>query len=101
MLPGGPSEKFGNRYETWCTVAELMRLLHGNTDTLRIEVPGIDKAEFVVSTGTRRQAHQARRSHHEGKWRFAALRSDGLISYIGEFRIPDGRKQSVCLHVGQ
>ena len=92
MLPGGPAAKLGNRYETWCAVAELMRLLHGDADTLRIEEPGIDKAEFVVSTGTRREAHQVKRSHHEGKWRFAALRADGLISYIGEFLADDNNQ---------
>ena len=92
MLPGGPAAKLGNRYETWCAVAELVRLLHGETDTLRIEVPDTDKAEFVVSTGTRREAHQAKRSHHEGKWRFAALRDGGLISYIGEFLADDNNR---------
>ena len=85
MLPGGPAAKLGNRYETWCTVAELMRLLHGETDALRIEEPGIDKSDFVVSAGTYREAHQVKRSHPDGKWRLAALRADGLISYIGEF----------------
>ena len=84
MLPGGAAAKLGNRYETWCAVAEMVRLLHGETDTLRIEVPGIDKAEFVVAAGTRREAHQAKRSHPAGKWSFAALRADGLLRYVGE-----------------
>ena len=84
MLPGGAAAKLGNRYETWCAVAEMVRLLHGETDTLRIEVPGIDKAEFVVAAGTRREAHQTKRSHPAGKWSFAALRADGLLRYIGE-----------------
>ncbi|MDE0218329.1 MAG: hypothetical protein OXJ90_03575 [Spirochaetaceae bacterium] len=94
MLPGGPAAKLGNRYETWCAVAELLRLLHGETDTLRIEVPGIDKADFVVSTGTHRAAHQVKRSHHDGKWSFAELRAEGLISYIGEF-LADGNNRFV------
>ena len=92
MLPGGPAAKLGNRYETWCAVAELMRLLRGETDTLRIEVPGIDKAEFVVSTGMRCEAHQVKRSHHKGKWSFAALRRAGLIRYIGEFLADDNNQ---------
>ena len=62
-----------------------MRLLRGKTDTLRVEVPGDDKVDFVVSAGTRREAHQVKRSHPEGKWRFAALRADGLIRHIGEY----------------
>ena len=92
MLPGGPAAKLGHRYETWCAVSELTRLLHGETDTLRIEEPGIDKSDFVVSTGTRREAHQVKRSHHEGKWSFAALRAGGLISYIGEFLADDNNR---------
>ena len=92
MLPGGPAAKFGNRYETWCAVAELVRLLHGEADTLRIEVPGIDKAEFVVATGTRREAHQVKRSHPEGKWSFAALRADGLIRDIGKYVADDNSR---------
>ena len=85
MLPGGPAAKLGSRYETWCAVAELMRLLYDDADTLRIEVPGIDKAEFVVSIGPRHEAHQVKRSHAAGKWSFAALRADGLIRYIGKY----------------
>ena len=92
MLPGGPAAKLGNRYETWCVVADFMRLLHGEADTLRIEVPGIDKAEFVVGKGTQREAHQVKRSHPEGKWSFAALRAAGLISYIGEFLADDNNR---------
>ena len=92
MLRGGPAAKLGNRYETWCATAELVRLLHGETDTLRIEVPGIDKAEFVVGTGTRREAHQVKRSHPNGKWSFAALRADGLIGYIGKYLADDNSR---------
>ena len=92
MLPGGPAAKLGSRYETWCAVAELTRLLHGEADALRIEVPGIDKADFVVETSTRREAHQVKRSHPDGKWSFAALRAAGLISYIGGFLADDNNR---------
>ena len=92
MLPGGPAAKLGNRYETWCTLAELVRLLNGQSDVLRIEVPGIDKAEFVVWTGTSREAHQAKRSHSAGTWSFAALRTDGLIRDIGKFLTEDNSR---------
>ena len=92
MLPGGPAAKLGNRYEAWCAVAELVRLLDGKSDTLRIEVPGVDKAEFVVAAGTQREAHQVKRSHPEGKWRFAALCADGLIREIGEYLADDNSR---------
>lgn len=83
-LPGGPADKLGNRYEKWWTLSELVRMLGGETEAIRIEDLGVDKAEFVVTTGTRRELHQARRSHPNGKWSLAALRSDGLLQVIDQ-----------------
>ena len=83
-LPGGPADKLGNRYEKWWTVSECVRLLHGDTDAIRIEDPGVEKAEFVVTAGPRRELHQAKRSHRNGKWTLPALDSDGLLQAIGD-----------------
>ena len=83
-LPGGPADKLGNRYEKWWTVSECVRLLHGDTDAIRIEDPGVEKAEFVVRAGPRRELHQAKRSHPNGKWSLPALASDGLLQAIGD-----------------
>ena len=59
-LPGGPGDKLGNRYEKWWRLSELVRLLQGDTETIRIEDPGVDKAEFVVTTGAGRELHQVK-----------------------------------------
>ena len=83
-LPGGPADKLGNRYEKWWTLSEFVRMLGGETEAIRIEEPGIDKAEFVVTTGMRRELHQVKRSHPSGKWSLAELSSDGLLQAIGE-----------------
>lgn len=83
-LPGGPANKLGNRYEKWWTVSQLVRMLHGETDEIRIEDPRIKKAEFVVKTGSFREFHQVKRSHPSGKWSLATLRSNGLLQAIGE-----------------
>ena len=82
-LPGGPANKLGNRYEKWWTVSECVRMLHGDTEAIRIEPPGVEKAEFVVTVGSRQELHQAKRSHPNGKWSLAALASDGLLQAIG------------------
>ena len=82
-LPGGPADKLGNRYEKWWTVSECVRMLRGDTEAIRIEDPGVEKAEFVVTVGSRREIHQAKRSHSNGKWSLAALASDGLLQPIG------------------
>ena len=83
-LRGGPAAKLGNRYELWWTVSEFVRLLRGDTEAIRIEDPGVEKAEFVVTTGTQRELHQAKRHHPKGKWSLAALRGGGLLEAIGE-----------------
>ena len=82
-LPGGPANKLGNRYEKWWTVSECVRMLRGDTKAIRIEDPGVEKAEFVVTVGSRRELHQAKRSHPNGKWSIPALASDGLLQAIG------------------
>ena len=84
MLPGGPAAKVGNRYETWWTVDQLLLMLDGETETLRIEVPEIDKVDFVVTTGARREFHQVKRSHPRGNWSLASLRSDGLLGAMAK-----------------
>jgi len=74
-LPGGASDKLGNRYELWWTVSQLIHILNAKADSIRIEDPGADKAEFVVTSGARRELHQAKRSHTSGKWSLSTLGS--------------------------
>ena len=83
-LPGGAADKLGNRYERWWTLSELVRMLNGETVGLRIEDPAVEKAEFVVETGSHREIHQARRSHPTGKWTLQRLRAEGLLRAVGE-----------------
>ena len=83
-LPGGPADKVGNRYEQWWTLSELVRMLNGETEALRIEDPGVEKAEFVVTTGSRRELHQAKRSHPTGKWTIHELRARGVLAAAGK-----------------
>ena len=83
-LPGGPADKLGNRYEKWWTVSECVRMLRGDTDAIRIEDPGVEKAEFVVTAGPRRELHQVKRSRSEGNWSIYALSKDGLLQAIGD-----------------
>ena len=81
-LPGGPADKFGNRYESWWTVFQLIRIIRGDADSIRIEEPTVDKAEFVVTAGDHRELHQARSSHPNGKWSLSSLRYKGLLQSI-------------------
>jgi hypothetical protein len=85
-LPGGSSDKFGNRYETWWTALQLERILQGELESIRIEDPGVEKAEFVVSKGAFREFHQAKRSAPNGKWSLSDLasQSNGILQSIGQ-----------------
>ena len=83
-LPGGPADKLGNRYEKWWTVEQCVRMLRDETEAIRIEPPGVEKVDFVVTAGPRRELHQVKRSHPNGKWSLAALASDGLLKAIGD-----------------
>ena len=83
-LPGGAAAKLGNRFEKWWTLSELVRMLRGETDSLRIEVPGLDGVEFVVKCGSRCEFHQAKRSHSSGAWSVAALASARVLRHIGK-----------------
>lgn len=72
-LPGGPTDKSGNRYENWWTVWQLVRMLQGACESIRIEDPGVHKAEFALAVGGVREWHQAKRSHPSGRWTLATL----------------------------
>jgi len=72
-LPGGDADKLGNRYELWWTVAQLERMLHGEIQSIRIEDPGVHKAEFVAQLSGYRELHQAKYSHPSGRWSLASL----------------------------
>ncbi len=72
-LPGGSAEKLGNRYEGWWTVKQFVRILHGQAESIHIEDPGVEKAEFTVVCSGRTELHQAKRSHSNGKWTLASL----------------------------
>src|SRR5438552_8276437 len=72
-LAGGAADKFGNRYERWWTVSQFVQMLHGKAESIRIEDPGVVKAEFVLTKAGKRELHQAKRSHPDGKWSLSSL----------------------------
>ena len=81
-LPGGPSNKIGNRYEMWWTVSQLVRIMDGEVLSIRIEAPIVEKAEFVLTTQDGQEHHQAKRSHVSGKWSLFSLKQENLLQTI-------------------
>ena len=84
-LPGGPADKLGNRYEKLWTISEIVSMLMGFSDSIRIEDPAVQKAEFVVTKGGLREFHQTKRVNQSGKWSLAALaaKDTALLQAIG------------------
>lgn len=83
-LPGGPANKLGNRYEGLWTARQLLRLLDGRCESIRLEEPGVDKAEFVVRRGDRSEFHQAKRAGMRGSWSVASLAQEGVLQSVKE-----------------
>ena len=53
-------------------------MLRGDgAQSIRIEQPGLDKAEFVVQLAAKRELHQAKRTSPDGKWSFRAMAAGG------------------------
>jgi hypothetical protein len=48
-------------------------MLDGQAESIRIEDPGVIKAEFVLIHNGQRALHQAKRSHQDGKWSLRSL----------------------------
>lgn len=58
-LPGGPSDKIGNRYELRWVVRQLVELVTGRLGWIRIEPPGDNAIEFRCGRREAEFAHQA------------------------------------------
>ena len=65
-LPGGPADKLGNGYEKLWTISEIVNMLMGFSDSIRLEDPAFQKAEFVVRKGRLREFHQTKRVNQSG-----------------------------------
>ncbi len=87
---GGIAAKFGDRYEGRWTVLQLFRVLREEADWIRVEVPGVDEAEFAVGRGDAVEFHQVKRQRAEGLWTISAL-TKVLLGF--QRRLADARAQ--------
>lgn len=84
-LPGGPADKYGNRYEDLWTARCLTDLMDESADEIRLEPPGDEGAgaEFWVSRHGRREYHQVKRQNGaEGRWTLGDLNSHDVLGNI-------------------
>lgn len=78
-LPGGASDKVGNRYERLWAVHLMLEMLAGRADSLEIEVPGDEGAgsEFRVGVRGASDWHQVKRQRT-----IAALRQERVLQHF-------------------
>ena len=82
-LPGGPSDKAGNRYEHLWTVRCMMRVMNGEADSMHLEPAGDEGAgiEFIVRGSFGNEHHQVKRQlTGKGVWSLSELDSRGVLS---------------------
>lgn len=81
-LPGGPSDKIGNRYERRWTVRTLIDLIQGTAASVRLEVPSLEgtATEFRRTDNDGHTWHQAKRQNTAGSWTIATLTGPGVIN---------------------
>src|SRR5713226_8593959 len=84
-LPGGPADKFGNRYEGRWTVACIAEIMEERADAIRLEPPGEEGegVEFWLRRGASLEYYQVKRQHTaKGHWTLADLQSNGILSHF-------------------
>ena len=72
-LPGGASDKLGNRYEGRWIVSCMLDVMSEKADSIRIEKPGEDAFEFLVRMGKYIEGHQVKRQNTKGHWTLKSL----------------------------
>jgi hypothetical protein len=87
-LPGGPADKFGNRYEGRWTVYCMLRILHEEARAIYLEPVG-DEGQGIEFRFTRNdnahEYHQVKRQHGGGgAWTIVRLGSDGVLATFRE-----------------
>ncbi|MGH8910149.1 MAG: hypothetical protein ACREEC_13470 [Thermoplasmata archaeon] len=98
-LPGGPAGKVGIRYERSWTVLQMLRILEGTAERIRIEPPGAagEGFEFRLDTPEGVEWHQVKRQLPSDSWTVAALAKEGVLRHFG----PRLRAGERCVFVSQ
>jgi hypothetical protein len=93
-LPGGATDKLGNRYEGRWTVFCMVDVMDEKADFIHLEKPGEDSFEFFVSRNSQQlECHQVKRQKSGlGHWTLSALENTQiqvLTDFWGKLSDPD------------
>lgn len=84
-LPGGATDKFGNRYEGIWTVRCMIDVMSARADSIRLEPPGVDGEgiEFWLKRSDLLEYHQVKRQNSpSGHWTIADLGNNGVLGHF-------------------
>lgn len=84
-LPGGPTDKLGNRYEGRWTVSCMIDVMDERAESIRLEKPGEDAFEFFLYRGNQLECHQVKRQKTGlGHWTLSALENN-QVQVLSDF----------------
>jgi hypothetical protein len=85
-LPGGATDKFGNRYEGRWTVLCMVEVMGENADSIRLEPPGVEGegVEFWLRRENNREYHQVKRQQSKGSWTLGDLTTKRVLPNFRE-----------------
>ena len=81
-LPGGPSDKAGNRYELLWTVMCMIRVMRGEAESIHLEPAGSEGEgiEFSLKISSGTEYHQVKRQlTGKGVWPLSVLETRGVL----------------------
>lgn len=98
-LPGGETDKIGNRYEGRWTVFCMIDVMDEKADSIRLETPGEDAFEFFVRRDGRLECHQVKRQKSgRGRWTLSALQ-DKQVQVLSDFWKSLSNPDASCVFV--
>jgi hypothetical protein len=84
-LPGGASDKIGNRYEARWVADRILDVLEGKFDIMRLEPPGSEEKgfEFYLRNENKLEYHQVKRQHSgRGHWSLGDLAQASVLEHF-------------------
>jgi hypothetical protein len=97
-LPGGASDKFGNRYEgRWTTVC-MAEVLNETACSIRLEPHDVEGVEFWLRRNDKLEFHQVKRqTSSSGYWTLSKLRNEQVLQNFYDRLRAD--EKNICLFI--
>jgi hypothetical protein len=98
-LPGGETDKIGNRYEGRWTALCMIDVMDEKANAIRLEKPGEDAFEFFVYRDDKVECHQVKRQRSgRGRWTLKAL-EDQQVQVLSDFWHVLDNSEDYCVFV--